>query len=190
MNAANLKKSAPSSAPNGPRASSAVSRNWKPNSLRCKNVSTKMWARVVEAVKERELRSSLEKTTRRKIQDVRSEAREELNAAVVQTISESQSDLGLTTGKTVAVAAARLLPGARLQVHGFSKPVVLRRIEGSSAEIEAGPLRMKIGIDEIVGYRGRRSRAGTGHCAARSIASPTQRQRQLRIQRRPRRRRT
>ena len=44
-----------------------------------------------------------------------------------------------------------LLPGARLQVHGFSRPVVLRRIEGSSAEIEAGPLRMKIGVDEIVG---------------------------------------
>jgi DNA mismatch repair protein MutS2 len=108
-------------------------------------------ARVVEAVKERELRSSLEKTTRRKIQDVRSEAREELNAAVVQTISESQSDLGLTANKTAAVAASRLLPGARLQVHGFSRPVVLRRIEGSSAEIEAGPLRMKIGVDEIVG---------------------------------------
>jgi DNA mismatch repair protein MutS2 len=108
-------------------------------------------ARVVEAVKERELRSSLEKTTRRKIQDVRSEAREELNAAVVQTISESQSDLGLTANKTAAVAASRLLPGARLQVRGFSRPVVLRRIEGSSAEIEAGPLRMKIGVDEIVG---------------------------------------
>ncbi len=107
--------------------------------------------RVVEAVKERELRSSLEKTTRRKIQDVRSEAREELNAAVVQTISESQSDLGLTANKTAAVAASRLLPGARLQVRGFSRPVVLRRIEGSSAEIEAGPLRMKIGVDEIVG---------------------------------------
>jgi DNA mismatch repair protein MutS2 len=108
-------------------------------------------ARVVEGVKERELRSSLEKNTRRKIQDVRSEAREGLNAAVVQTISESQSDLGLAAGKTATLAASRLLPGARLQVRGFSKPVVLRRIEGSSAEIEAGPLRMKIGVDEIVG---------------------------------------
>ncbi len=107
--------------------------------------------RVVEAVKERELRSSLEKTTRRKIQDVRSEAREELNAAVVQTISESQSDLGLAASKAATVAASRLLPGARLQVRGFSRPVVLRRIEGSSAEIEAGPLRMKIAVDEIVG---------------------------------------
>src|ERR1700681_4829142 len=51
-------------------------------------------ARVIEAVKERELRASLEKTARRKSQDIRSEAREELNAALVQTISDSQSDLG------------------------------------------------------------------------------------------------
>jgi DNA mismatch repair protein MutS2 len=108
-------------------------------------------ARVVEAVKERELRSSLEKTTRRKMQDVRSEAREDLNAAVVETISESQSDLGRAAGQTATVAASRLLPGARVQVRGFSKPVLLRRIEGSSAEIAAGPLRMKIGVEEIVG---------------------------------------
>jgi DNA mismatch repair protein MutS2 len=35
-------------------------------------------------------------------------------------------------------------------VRGFSKPVILRRLEGSNAEIEAGPLRMKIPTDEIV----------------------------------------
>ena len=51
-------------------------------------------ARVIEAVKERELRASLEKTAKRKGQDIRSEAREELNAALVQTISDSQADLG------------------------------------------------------------------------------------------------
>jgi DNA mismatch repair protein MutS2 len=33
----------------------------------------------------------------------------------------------------------------------LSKPVVLRRVEGSTAEIEAGPLRMKISVDEIIG---------------------------------------
>ena len=55
-------------------------------------------ARVIEAVKERELRASLEKTAKRKGQEIRSEAREELNAAVVQTISESQADLGVRAG--------------------------------------------------------------------------------------------
>jgi DNA mismatch repair protein MutS2 len=34
-------------------------------------------------------------------------------------------------------------------VRGFNKPVILRRVDGSSAEIEAGPLRMKVAVDEI-----------------------------------------
>src|SRR6266403_832482 len=107
-------------------------------------------ARVVEAVKERELREQMEKTARRKMQDVRSEAREELNAAVVQTISESQADLGVQAASMEAVSADRLQPGAKIRVRGFSKPVLLRRIDGSSAEIEAGPLRMKVALDEIL----------------------------------------
>ncbi len=111
-------------------------------------------ARVLEAVKERELRAQLEKTARRKMQDVRGEAREELNAAVVQTISESQADLGVHAASIGAVSADQLQPGAKIRVRGFSKPVVLRRIDGSSAEIEAGPLRMKVALDEITGIEG------------------------------------
>jgi len=106
-------------------------------------------AHVLEAVKERELRGQLEKSARRKMQDVRAEARDDLNAAVVQTISDSQADLGVHSASREAVTADRLQPGARIRVRGFSKPVVLRRIDGSSADIEAGPLRMKIAIDEI-----------------------------------------
>ena len=108
-------------------------------------------ARVIEAVKERELRAQVEKMARRKMQDVRGEAREALNAALVETISESQSDLGVHAASMEAVDADRLQPGARIRVRGFSKPVLLRRIDGSSAEIEAGPLRMKVALDEITG---------------------------------------
>jgi DNA mismatch repair protein MutS2 len=111
-------------------------------------------ARVVEAVKERELRAQLEKSTKRKIQDVRSEAREDLNAAVVQTIAESQADLGLARSPQRSFTPDQLQPGARIWVRGFSKPVVFRRLDGSSAEVEAGPLRMKIAIDEITGVEG------------------------------------
>jgi len=107
-------------------------------------------ARVIEAVKERELRASLEKTTRRKGQEVRSEAREELNAAVVQTIADSQADLGTTSSSPEAIRAEVLQPGTRIRVRGFTKPVIFRRLDGSSAEIEAGPLRMKVARDEIV----------------------------------------
>jgi DNA mismatch repair protein MutS2 len=106
-------------------------------------------ARVVEAVKERELRAQMEKTVRRKMQDARGEARDELNAAVVQTISESQSDLGVHAALMEAVSPDRLQPGAKIRVRGFSRPVLLRRMDGSSAEIEAGPLRMKVALDEI-----------------------------------------
>jgi len=106
-------------------------------------------ANVIAAVKERELRASLERTVRRKGQEVRSEAREELNAAVVQTISESQADLGTTSSSPEAIRAESLQPGTRIRVRGFSKPVIFRRLDGSSAEIEAGPLRMKVALDEI-----------------------------------------
>jgi len=106
-------------------------------------------AHVVEAVKERELRAQLEKTTRRKLGEVKAEARDDLNAAVVQTISASQSDLGTAATSSAPVDPDSLLPGATIRVRGFSKSVILRRIEGRNAEIEAGPLRMKIATAEI-----------------------------------------
>ena len=108
-------------------------------------------ARVLEAVKERELRASLEKSTRRKMQEARSEAREELNAAVVQTISDSQVDLGARASSAEALDLNALQAGMRIRVRGFTKPVVFRRLDGSAAEIEAGPLRMKISAGEITG---------------------------------------
>jgi DNA mismatch repair protein MutS2 len=111
-------------------------------------------AAVVEAVKDRELRAQLEKSSRRKLQDARGEAREELNAALVQTLADSQSDLGVSAAATNAPSAASLQPGAKIRVRGFSKPVVLRRVDGNTAEIEAGPLRMKVAVDQITGVEG------------------------------------
>jgi DNA mismatch repair protein MutS2 len=105
-------------------------------------------ARIVEAVKERELRGQIEKFARRKMQDVRGEAHEDLNVALVQTLSESQADLGAAP-QARAVDASALQSGSRIRVRGFNKPVIFRRLDGSSAEIEAGPLRMKIAADEI-----------------------------------------
>jgi DNA mismatch repair protein MutS2 len=111
-------------------------------------------ASVVEAVKDRELRAQLEKTSRRKLQEVRSGAKEDLNAAIVQTISESQADLGATNAELRPVAVETLQAGARIRVRGFAKPLIFRRLDGNSAEVEAGPLRMKVALDEIVGIEG------------------------------------
>ena len=131
-------------------------------------------SRVVEAVKERELRGQLERTARRRLGEVRGVAREELNAAVVQTISESQSDLGVAASAAGPVSAELLQVGAKIRVKGFAKPVILRRIDGRNAEIEAGPLRMKIVTDEIVGVvsaavgQGKGADSGSG-----SVSSPS-----------------
>jgi DNA mismatch repair protein MutS2 len=131
-------------------------------------------ARVVEAVKEREVRGQLEKSARRKMQDVRNDAREELNAAVVQTLSDSQADLG-TSAQAEAVSTERLQAGARIRVRGFNKAVIFRRLDGSSAEIEAGPLRMKVAVDEIVGIETTGPSAGPVRVAGGSVSVHSQR---------------
>jgi DNA mismatch repair protein MutS2 len=104
---------------------------------------------IVEGVKDRELRKQIEKTAGRRLRDVRGEAKDELNAAVVQTISESQKDLGLKTESPGAVNAAALQSGTKIRVRGLNKPVIFRRLDGSFVEIEAGPLRMRVAVDEI-----------------------------------------
>ena len=131
-------------------------------------------ARVVEAIKERELRGQMEKSARRKVQDVRSEAREELNAAVVQTLSDSQADLG-TSAQVETVSAQRLQAGARIRVRGFNKPVIFRRLDGTSAEIEAGPLRMKVAVAEIIGIEEAAPSAGSSQPTRGGVSVRSQR---------------
>jgi DNA mismatch repair protein MutS2 len=123
-------------------------------------------------VKDRELRAQLEKSTRRKMQDVRSEAREELNVAVVQTISESQADLGVHAASLEAVSPDRLQAGTKIRVRGFTKPVIFRRLDGSSAEIEAGPLRMKVALDEITGIEAAGAQSSAKGAVGAGLAPP------------------
>ena len=106
--------------------------------------------RAVEAVKEGELRAQIEKQSRRRLVEARSEARGEVDAAVVAHLSESQSDLGVAVEVLRPPSPDELVPGVRVRVRGFSAPVVLRRRDGASAEVEAGPLRMKVPLAEII----------------------------------------
>ena len=129
-------------------------------------------ARVLEAVKERELRAQLEKTTRRKMPEVRREARQEWNTAIAETISDSQSDLGVQAASLEAVSAEQLQPGAKIRVRGFSKPVIFRRLDGSSVEIEAGPLRMKVALNEITGIDTMPQPSARGALGAAGLAPP------------------
>ena len=108
-------------------------------------------ARAIEAVKDRELRAQLEKQSRRKLSQARAEARSEADAAVVAHLSESQADLGIAADTARPPSPEELVAGIRVRVRGLPSAVLLRRRDGASAEIEAGPLRMKIPLSEITG---------------------------------------
>jgi DNA mismatch repair protein MutS2 len=112
-------------------------------------------ARAIEAVKERELRAQLEKQTHRKLVKARGDAREEADGATVAHLADSQADLGTAAAQTLKpVAQSDLVPGARVRVRGLPTPVTLRRRDETSAEIEAGPLRMKVALADITAVVG------------------------------------
>ena len=119
-------------------------------------------ARALEAIQERELRAQIEKQARRRGAAARSEAREEADAAVVAHLSESQLDLGTAAAAARPPSAEELVPGVQVRVRGFSAPVILRRRDGSSAEVEAGPLRMKVPLVEITAIVGEEPKKSGG----------------------------
>jgi DNA mismatch repair protein MutS2 len=112
-------------------------------------------ARAIEGVKERELRAQLEKQTHRRLVRARGDAREEADAATVAHLADSQVDLGITSAQAPKpVAQSELVPGARVRVRGLPTPVTLRRRDETSAEVEAGPLRMKVALADIMAIVG------------------------------------
>jgi DNA mismatch repair protein MutS2 len=112
-------------------------------------------ARAIESVKERELRAQLEKQTHRKLVKARGDAREEADAATVAHLADSQADLGIAAAQSAKpVAHSDLVPGARVRVRGLPTPVTLRRRDETNAEVEAGPLRMKVALADITALVG------------------------------------
>jgi DNA mismatch repair protein MutS2 len=110
---------------------------------------------AIEAVKERELRAQLEKQTHRKLVKARGDAREEADAATVAHLADSQADLGTAAAQALKpVAQSELVPGVRVRVRGLPTPVTLRRRDDTNAEVEAGPLRMKVAIADITAIVG------------------------------------
>jgi DNA mismatch repair protein MutS2 len=109
-------------------------------------------ARLTLDIKDRTLRAQMEKQGARRLAKVESEARAEADAAVVQTLSASQADLG-TQAEAPAkpVSPETLAAGQRVMVKGFKQPLVFRRQDGRRAEVQAGPMRMKVPLADIVG---------------------------------------
>jgi DNA mismatch repair protein MutS2 len=120
-------------------------------------------ARTIESVKERELRAQLEKLSHRKLVKARGDAREEADAATVAHLADSQADLGIASVQAAKpVAQSDLIPGVRVRVRGLPTPVTLRRRDETSAEVEAGPLRMKVALADITAIVGDQATAKRG----------------------------
>jgi DNA mismatch repair protein MutS2 len=117
-------------------------------------------ARLTADIQDRSLRAQLEKQSGRRMAKLGSDARAEVDAAVVDALASSQQDLGV--GAEVAatgVPPEQLVAGMRVHVRGFKQAVVFRRHDGRIAEVEAGPLRMKVPIADILGIEAEASAA-------------------------------
>jgi DNA mismatch repair protein MutS2 len=129
-------------------------------------------ARVAADVKERSLRAQVEKQSARRVAALTSDARAETDAAVLETLASSQADLGVTPqAEAKPIDVAQLSAGQRIRVRGFKQAVIFRRHDGRNAEIEAGPMRMKVPVAEILGVE-ENVAAGAGSSAANLSARP------------------
>jgi DNA mismatch repair protein MutS2 len=109
-------------------------------------------ARLTDDIRDRALRAQLEKQAGRRLGKFAGDARAEADAAVVETLATSQSDLGVAAEAAAKpVAPEQLSTGMRVRVKTFKQPVVFRRHDGRMAEVEAGPLRMKVPLADIMG---------------------------------------
>jgi DNA mismatch repair protein MutS2 len=109
-------------------------------------------ARLTGEIQDRTLRAQLEKQSGRRMAKLGSGARAEADAAVVDALASSQQDLGVgADGPATGVPPEQLVAGVRIHVKGFKQAVVFRRHDGRIAEVEAGPLRMKVPITDILG---------------------------------------
>ena len=98
------------------------------------------------------LQAQLEKQSGRRMGKFTADARADADAAVVETLAASQADLGtVSEARAAPVSPDELFAGLRIRIKGFRQPVVFRRHDGRTAEVEAGPLRMKVPLTDVIG---------------------------------------
>ena len=134
-------------------------------------------ARLTADIVDKKTRAQLEKQAGRRIAKLGTEARDEANAAVLEQLAASQADLGVTLEVPAPVQPERLVPGTRVRIRGMKQPVIFRRFipskaEGRderNAEVEAGPLRMKVALGDITAIESEGTPSTTPLPAARGI---------------------
>src|SRR3984885_12057549 len=98
------------------------------------------------------LRAQLEKQCGKQMGKFATEARADTDAAVLETLASSQADLGIgPEAPAKRVAPDQLTAGLRVVVKGFKQSLIFRRLDGRMAEVEAGPLRVRVSLAGVVG---------------------------------------
>ena len=132
-------------------------------------------ARLTAEIHDRTLRAQLEKQSGKRMGKISSDARSEADAAVVETLAASQADLGATAPVPAKPLAPELLTaGQRVEVKGFKQPVVFRRHDGPNAEVQAGPLRMKVALSDILGVEAEPKQANAAAARTRGFTISAQ----------------
>ncbi|MFY9528255.1 MAG: Smr/MutS family protein [Candidatus Acidiferrales bacterium] len=109
-------------------------------------------ARLTADIADRKTRAQMEKQASRRLSKIEAGAREEADAAVLEHLSSSQRDLGIAAEAPARpLAPEELGSGSRVRIRGMRQPVIFRRHDGRNAEVEAGPLRMRVPLTDIIG---------------------------------------
>ena len=125
-------------------------------------------SRLTAEIKDRAVRAQIEKQSGRRMGKLASEARADADAAVVETLSTSQADLGVSAqAPAKPVEPDELSAGQRVVVKGFKQPAIFRRHDGRTAEVEAGIMRMRVPLADIVGIEDNAKPAKADPAAAR-----------------------
>lgn len=125
--------------------------------------------RLTADIKDRRSRTQAEKSGARRMAKIESEARGEADAAVLEALSASQADLGAMIEVPKPVEPRQLSEGMRVRVRGMKELVVFRSRDGNSAEIQAGPMRMKIPLADILQMEEEQAARGSATAPQRDI---------------------
>jgi len=125
--------------------------------------------RLIADIKDRKSRAQAEKAGARRMAKIESEARGEADAAVLETLSASQADLGAIIAVPKPVEPQQLSEGMRVRVRGMKEPVIFRRRDGNSAEIQAGPMRMKVPLEDVLQIEAEHIARGSATAPQRDI---------------------
>jgi DNA mismatch repair protein MutS2 len=122
--------------------------------------------RLAADIQDRKLRAEIEKSTGKKFTEIEAGARSDADAAVVDTLSSSQVDLGIVPQAVKAFTPDQLAEGMRIRIRGMKQAVLLRRMDGRIAEVEAGPMRMRVPLSDVLGIE---EAAPAGSRGARAV---------------------